>query len=212
MDRVHLGMDILAIGRRMWLRGFVAANDGNISTRLADGSYLVTPSGVSKGLMEQDSLLRIDGSGNLLSGAGKITTEIGMHLMVYRNRPDVQAVVHAHPPYATTLAAAELPLDKEILPEIVVFLGQVPLAPYATPSTPEVASSIRPFLADYDAMLLSHHGVLTYGASLDEAYAKLERVESCAQIYFNLLQIGRVRELPPEAVEKLKELREQFKQ
>ena len=207
MAREQTEKEILAIGRRMWRQGYVAANDGNISVRLADGSFLVTPSGVSKGRMRPGTLLRVDSNGGLLAGKGTVTSELGMHLMVYRQHPDVRAVMHAHPPYATTLAAAELPLDKEILPELVIFLGQVPLAPYATPSTPEVAASIQPFLADHDAILLSHHGVLTYGSTLEDAYAKLERVEACAQIYYNLLLLDRVRVLPPEAVDKLKSLR-----
>ena len=207
MTEWALRQEIVEIGRRMWQRGYVAANDGNISVRLDDGSLLVTPTGVSKGFMEPDAILRLDPYGNVVTGGRRVTTEVQMHLAVYRECPDIRTVVHAHPPYATTFAAAEMPLNRPILPEIVVFLDEVPLAPYATPSTDEMGKSLQGLIPDYKAILLSHHGLITTGQTLMEAYFQLERVENYAQVVFNLMMMDRVRELPAEAVEKLKKLR-----
>lgn len=200
-----LRREIVDIGETMWQKGYVAANDGNISVRLPDGSLLVTPSGVSKGRMTPEMILRLDLKGNV-EGNGRISTEVQMHQEVYRQRPDVMAVVHAHPVYATTFAAAEMALERPLLPEIVVFLDKIPLASYATPSTDEVAQSIREIIRDHNALLLSHHGALTVGTSLEEAYLAMERVESYSHIVFNLMLIGRVKELPQAAVERLKDL------
>lgn len=205
-SEVSLRQEIVDIGRWMWEKGFVAANDGNISVRMPDGSLLVTPSGVSKGMMNPEMILRLDVRGNV-EGKGRISTEVQMHQEVYRQRPDVSAVVHAHPIYATTFAAAELSLDRPLLPEILVFLKEIPLAEYATPSTKEVALSIRELIKGHDALLLSHHGAVTVGSSLKEAYYAMERVESYAHIVFNLMMLDRVKELPHGAVERLKNLR-----
>jgi L-fuculose-phosphate aldolase len=206
MTQLALRQEIVEVGRRMWQRGYVAANDGNISVRLEDGSLLVTPTGVSKGFMAPDSILRLDAHGNVVSGGGRITTEVQMHLAVYKECPEIRTVVHAHPPYATTFAAAELPLERPILPEIVLFLDKVPLAPYATPSTDEMGKSLHGLIPQYKAILLSHHGLITMGQTLMEAYFQLERVENYAQVVFNLMMMDRVRELSAEAVEKLKKL------
>ena len=206
MNENALRREIVEIGRWMWKKGYVAANDGNISARLSDGTLLVTPSGVSKGRMTAEMILRLDTRGNV-EGHGRISTEVRMHQEVYRQRSDVSAVVHAHPIYATTFAAAELGLERPLLPEIIVFLDKIPLASYATPSTDEVPDSIRELIADHNALLLSHHGALTVGRTLEEAYLAMERVESYAQIVFNLMLLDRVREIPPEAVEKLKKLK-----
>lgn len=205
--QTELRLIMVEIGRRMWQRGFVAANDGNMSVRLNHGKFLVTPSGISKGFIRPEQLLIIDESGQILAGEGTVTTELKMHLAVYRRRPDVGAVVHAHPIFATTFAAAEMALDQLFLTETLLATGPVPLAPYATPSTEEVPASIEGLIEDHDALLLSRHGVLTVGKDLQDAYFKLERVEHCAHIHFNLMLWGHASELSGEAVQKLLEVK-----
>lgn len=201
---------MVEIGRRMWEKEFVAANDGNLSVRLNEREFLATPSGVSKGFMDPEKLLVIDGSGHVLKGDGRVTSEIKMHLEVYSRRPEVRAVVHAHPIYATTFAAAETALDRLILPEMAMTTGPIPLAAYATPSTDEVPASIRGLIENHDALLLSRHGVLTLGKDLHDAYFKLERVEHCAHIHFNLTLWGRAKELDGDEIEKLIKVKEEL--
>jgi L-fuculose-phosphate aldolase len=158
---------ILDVCRRLAARGFVAATDGNVSVRLADGNILTTRSGVSKGAMAERDLVEVTPEGIRRSGEGKPSTELGMHLAIYRARSDINAVVHAHPVYATGFAAARLALDAPVFPEVVAVFGGIPLAPYATPSTGEVEASIAPFLKTHEAILLSNHGAVTYAASLE---------------------------------------------
>ncbi|HEX2952782.1 MAG TPA: class II aldolase/adducin family protein [Bacillota bacterium] len=205
-----LRSEILEIGRRMWQRNYVAANDGNISVRLDDERYLITPSGVSKGFMDAGSILVVDREGNILEGTGKASSEMKMHLMIYQLRSEIQAVVHAQPIFATTFAAAECALDIPILTEVAQTIGNIPLAPYATPSTDEVPESIRPLIPRHDAILLSHHGVVTYGKSLIDAYDKMERVEHYAAILFNLMTLNRVETISPENLVKLQEVKERL--
>ncbi|HSA24843.1 MAG TPA: class II aldolase/adducin family protein, partial [Myxococcota bacterium] len=150
--------ELVEYGRRLWLRGFVAANDGNLSVRLDGERVLTTPTGVSKGFMAPDDLLVTDLGGARVEGRGRPSSELPMHLEIYRGRPDVRAVVHAHPPVATAFAVAGIPLDQCLLPEMVVSLGAIPIAPYGTPSTEEIPASIRPFVPRCDAVLLANHG------------------------------------------------------
>lgn len=194
---------IVEVGRRCYDRGYLAASDGNISLRLDGGVIAATPSGLCKGRLQPADVVLLDPTGRLLEGSRAASSEILLHLDIYRHRPDVAAVVHAHPVVATGFAVARLPLAACVLPEIALALGDVPLAPYATPSTPEVPASIRPKLANHNAFLLANHGTVTLGATLDEAYYRLEKVEQFAQIMLVARQLGRVNQLTPDDVRKL---------
>ena len=161
--------ELCEIGRRIYNDGFVAANDGNFSVKIDDNTYYVTPTGVSKGFMTPEMICKVDGQGNLkeANGPWKPSSEFKMHVKVYQQRPDVNAVVHAHPPIATSFAIAGIPLDKLIMPEAIIFLGAVPIAQYGTPSTMEIPESLEPYLQDYDAILLANHGALSFGCDLN---------------------------------------------
>jgi L-fuculose-phosphate aldolase len=182
----------------------VTATDGNVSVRLAGGNILTTRSGVNKGMVSEKDFVEVSLNGEQIGGGGKPSTEIGMHLYIYQQRPDVKAVVHAHPIYATGFATARIPLDNCMFPEVIVGLGAIPLAGYATPSTPEVAASLAPFVKNADAILLSNHGVVTYGSELYEAYYKMEKVEHAAHITFVASMLGGARALTAEDVERLR--------
>jgi L-fuculose-phosphate aldolase len=189
----------------------VAATDGNLSARLDAERLLVTASGLSKGFLSTDDLvvLRLDGqAASSYRGRGnRASSEIAMHLEVYRQRPDVNAVVHAHPPLAIAFSIAGVSLARCVLPEVIVTLGGIPTADYATPGTMEVPESIRQAVREYDAIILAHHGSLTVGRTLWEAYLRLEKVEHTAEITLAAQQLGRVTTLSPQAVEKLAEMR-----
>jgi L-fuculose-phosphate aldolase len=204
---------ILEIGKRMWSRGFVAANDGNISARVGENEILTTPTGVSKGHMVPEMIIRMDLDGNLLSRYGdyRPTSEVKMHLEAYRHRDDIGAVVHAHPPFCTSFAVAGIALDKMILPEAILSLGAVSIAPYGTPSTHEVPDSILPIIEKSDALLLANHGALTLGDDLMAAYFRLETLEHSARILHLALQLGNANPVPGEKVAALMELRERMK-
>ncbi|QQK09012.1 class II aldolase/adducin family protein [Miniphocaeibacter halophilus] len=205
---------ICEIGKRVWERNMVAANDGNFSVKLENGDILCTPTGVSKGFMTPDMICKINSSGELLESdkIHKPSSEIKMHLRVYKRRSDVKAVVHAHPMYATSHAISGVPLNKQIIPESTILLGEVPLAKYGLPSTNEIPNSIEPFLDDYDAVLLENHGALTWGTSLNDAYFKLEGLEFYAQLNFvsSILGNGEVNELSNYEVNRLMEIRTQM--
>src|SRR5205807_6232852 len=163
MNEHKLKEQICEIGRRLYNRGFAAANDGNITIRLNDKEILSTPTMVSKGFMEPEDICKVDYTGKQLAGTRKRTSECLLHLAVYKERPDVQAVVHCHPPYATTFAVAREPIPKCVLPEVEVFLGEVPMADYATPGTQQFADTILPFLKDCNTIILANHGTGTFG-------------------------------------------------
>ncbi|WP_045514851.1 class II aldolase/adducin family protein [Neobacillus niacini] len=173
---------ICEIGRRMYNRNYVAANDGNISVKVRPNAIWTTPTGVSKGYMTPDMMVKMDLSGKILSGNLKPSSEVKMHLRVYNENPEVNAVVHAHPPVATSFAIAGICLDKPILPEAIVLLGTVPVAPYALPGTQEVPDSIAPYCKEHNAVLLANHGALTWGRDLVEAYFRMESLEHYATI------------------------------
>jgi len=200
--------DIVEVGRRIWQRGYVAASDGNISIRLSDGRILITPTGLSKGFLEPDDLVVVDASGKKLSGRREPTSELAMHIFVYESRPDVCSVVHAHPPKATGFAVAGVHLAQCVLPEVILTLGGVPLAQYATPSTSEVPASIEQFIRSYNAMLLRSHGVLTLGDDVFQAYYRMETVEHFAEITLAARALGGAPPLSSEEVQKLLRARE----
>jgi L-fuculose-phosphate aldolase len=173
---------ICEIGRRVYNRNYVAANDGNISVKVGPNEIWTTPTGVSKGYMNPDMMVKLDLSGKVVFGNLKPSSEVKMHLRVYNENPEVNAVVHAHPPVATSFAIAGIPLDKPVLPEAIVLLGNVPVAPYALPGTQEVPDSIAPYCKTHNAVLLANHGALTWGRDLMEAYFRMESLEHYATI------------------------------
>lgn len=173
---------ILDIGKRMYIKGFVAANDGNITCRVGPNAIWATPTGVSKGFMKPEMLVKLDLSGKVLQGSAKPSSEIKMHLRVYEEDPQVMGVTHAHPPISTAFAVAGIGLEKPILTEGVLNLGVVPVAKYATPGTEEVPNSIAPFVKDYHAVLLANHGALSWGKDVYEAFYRLESVEYYASL------------------------------
>lgn len=184
-------------------RGFVAAMDGNLSVRLANGRILVTPTGVSKGAMRPGDMVIVDLDGRQVSGRRNVTSEIGMHLLIYRMRPDIEAIVHAHPPTATGFAAAGMALTEPLVCEVVMGLGCIPLARYGTPGTSELAQTLEPYVPAYDAILMSNHGVVTYGDTLEHAYMKMETVEHFAEIALVTHLLGRQQPLKDVEIEKL---------
>jgi L-fuculose-phosphate aldolase len=218
LNRVHIMLNeaelceqICEVGRRMYAAGMVAANDGNLSVRLGEDRFLATPTGVSKGFMSPEMMVLVDQAGRS-SGAGKPSTEILMHLFIYRERPEVNAVTHAHPIHATGFATAGLALEGCVAAEIIATVGSIPLAEYGTPSTPELAESLRPHIHRADAILLANHGVVTMGRDLWEAYFRLERVEHYARIISVARQLGGEKLLQRDEVEKLFALRGKYGQ
>jgi L-fuculose-phosphate aldolase len=205
----ELRQKIVEIGRRIYDNGFVAASDGNISARLADGTILTTPTMVCKGRMTEEMLVLVDINGQRLRRDERNpSSEFSMHKEIYQLRPDVHAIVHAHPPFGTGFAVANVPLDKPLLSEVILTLGCVPLTGYGTPSTRELSDSLSPFIPHHDALLLANHGAVAYGPDLEMAYARMETLEHFAKITLIARIVGRPRELPPEAIEKLLDVRE----
>ncbi len=195
--------EIVRVGRLLYERRYVVAGEGNLSVRLGPGRYLVTPAGAVKGDLTPDELVEVDDDGRPRS-PGRPSSEWPLHAEIYRQRPDVSAVCHAHPPRATAYACARRVLPASILPEAVQLLGgEVPLAPYATPGTPEMAASIRPLIARHQALLLANHGVVTVGGSLEEAYRRLETVERVAEVALDAERLGGAVRLTPRQVRKL---------
>ncbi len=202
--------EIVEIGRRIHQLGFVAAYDGNISARLDNHRILSTPTTISKGMMEADDLVIVDYEGKKISGRRNVTSEIAMHLLIYRRRPDVHAVVHAHPPIATGYAAAGLSLNKALVSEVVLSLGCIPLARYGTPGTPELTEALTPLVGSHDAILMANHGVVTYGPDLMRAYFTMETVEHFAKISLVTELLGRQVLLSEREVDKLLAARERY--
>src|SRR5687768_10286895 len=199
--------DIVEVGRRLWERGYVASNDGNISVRLDETRLMTTPKNVSKGFMTPDMMVVTDLDGKKIAGERDPSSELKMHLEVYRNRADIRAVVHAHPPTATGFAVAGIPLDRAVLAEVLTTLGSIPIAAYATPSTQELPEAVRKYIKAHDGMLLANHGALTVGADLFSAYFKMETVEHFAKISLVARLLGRENLIAREEVLRLQELR-----
>ncbi len=198
--------DVIQVGKRMYDRGYVASNDGNISVRLSENRLLITMTGVSKGYLTPEQLIVVDYDGRVVSGDHEPSSEMKMHLMVYRERPDVHAVAHAHPPTATGFSVAGINLPENLLPEVIVSLGSIPTAPYGTPGTMELVESLRKYVCDHDAILLENHGALTLGPDIITAYHKMETVEHIAQIALVARLLGRVNTIDDENVGKLVQL------
>ena len=199
----HHRADIVRAGQLVFEKGWVAANAGNITVRLDENRILATPTGVSKGMLSPEDLIITDLDGQRLHGDRDVTSEMGMHLTIYQQRPDIHAVVHAHPPTATGFAVAHRALDHGILPEVIVGLGAIPLAAYGEPGTPALGDSLRPYLDRYEAILLTNHGAVTFGATLQSAYFRMETVEHTARITLAAELAGGVKNLPRAEIEKL---------
>ena len=199
--------DIVEVGRRLWQRGFVASNDGNISVRLDDRRLITTPKSVSKGFMTADMMVVTDFEGKKLAGDRDPSSELKMHLQVYRDRADARAVVHAHPPTATGFAVAGIPLDRAVLAEVVTTLGSIPIAEYATPSTDELPIACSKYLKAHDGLLLANHGALAIGPDLFTAYYRMETIEHFAKISLVTRMLGRENLLSRDEVQRLQGLR-----
>ena len=210
MSVESLRADIVEIGRRMYARGYTASNDGNISVRIGADRLLMTPKSVCKGFMTPDMMCVTDLNGKKIAGDRDPSSEALMHLEVYRQRPDINAVVHAHPPIATGFAVAGIPLDRAVLAEVLTTLGSIPLAEYATPSTSELPEAIRKYIRAHDGMLLANHGALTVGADLFGAYYKMETIEHFAHISLVARLLGRENLISREEVTRLQGLRDTY--
>jgi len=194
---------LVEICKKVYEKGFVAATDGNISAITSNNTFLITRSGISKGEVSEEDILEIDASGKILEGKGKLSTEFKIHLFAYSRRPDVNAVVHCHPVFATAFAAVGEDLSKHIFPEVILTLGKIPLCKYETPSTDGLALSMEPYIDFAWAFLLQNHGAVTLGHNLDDAYYKMEKLEHTAQTIFAAKLLGGEKEL---SFEKVKEL------
>lgn len=206
----ELRQDIVEVGKLVYQKGWVAANDGNISIRLDDNRILCTPTGVSKGMMKVDDLIVCDSLGKKLSGRLERTSELAMHTTIYDLRPDIRSVVHAHPPVATGFAAAGRSLNLALLPEVIIGLGCVPLADYGLPGTPALTEGMLPYIPKYDAMLMENHGAVCYGESVFKAFFKMETLEHFARITFVAEMLGGAKVLPKAEVDKLFDSRTRY--
>lgn len=211
MDNLEqkLRSQICDIGRNLFNKDFIAANDGNISARLSENEILTTPRAVSKGYLEPHMIVKVNLQGEVLEAAEgyRPSTETKMHLRIYNELPEMKGVVHAHPPYATAFAIKGEALDKMMMPESVIMIGDIPLAEYGTPSTEEIPDSLMPFLGKKTAVLLENHGALTWGTDVMEAYLNMERLEYTAKITFITRMIDGERELPQHRIDELVALR-----
>ncbi|MDX9991737.1 MAG: class II aldolase/adducin family protein [Anaerolineales bacterium] len=206
---------IVEAGRLAYVQGLMPANNGNISARMGEDRMVITPSTLCKGRLEWDDLLIVDLEGKVLKAdprkKRRVSSETPMHLEAYRQRPDIRAIIHAHPPHATALTVAGIPLPVDVLPELLEGLGPVPTTAFATPSTDENAQAIREHIRRHDAILIRNHGVITVGQDLDEALINLERVEHVARVIVLAHGLGHIEHLPSEMVEKLHALRRLMK-
>ena len=209
-ERQHR-LAIVQFGRLLHANRFVAATDGNLSVRLDETRLLATPTCISKGRMRASDLVIVDMEGKRLAGARTVSSEIGMHLLIYRLRPDVHGIVHAHPPTATAFAASGYDLNRPLVCEVVVGLGSIPLARYGTPGTPELSDALAPLIPQHDAILMANHGVVTFGSSLESAFMKMETVEHFARIALVAHLLGNEQPLGEKEVEKLHEVRHRYK-
>ena len=206
----QLHNEIVEIGTRLWQRGMIAGSDGNISARLNHDSILITPAGVAKGKLDAGQLVTVDNDGNKISGNGRPSSEKAMHLIVYERRSDICACVHSHAPNATAFAVTGIEPDQDVLAETVMSVGRIPLVPYALPGSDALAKSLALFVEKYNAFLLENHGLLTVGRTLEEAYRRHEVVEHYAGILIKALRLGPVKQIPPEDVARLENLRREM--
>ncbi len=206
-----LRKELVETCKRMYQRGFIAATDGNVSIKVNENRILFTPSGICKGFLEPDQIIVTDKTGNKIAGKGKVTTEIFMHLAAYQERPDINAVVHGHPPTTIAFTFANIDFEKYLLPEVVITLGSIPVIPYELTGTYELASGIKPFIKNADAVVLEKHGVVAVGKDVFDAYYKLEKVEHNAHIFYMAKQLGNIYPLTNEQLKDLHILRAKMK-
>ncbi len=213
MNSCEIKEQICEICHRMWQLGWVAANDGNVSVSMGDGTFWVTPTGISKSFITPESLVRINTLGEVIEGAAGLapSSEVKMHLCCYKEREDVGAVVHAHPPTATGYAVAHVHMDEYTMIESVIAIGSVPVTPYGTPSTDEVPKAITPYLPDHDALLLANHGALTVGSDLITAYYRMETLELWAKVNLTARLLGGAREITRPNIDRLCAMRTGYK-
>jgi L-fuculose-phosphate aldolase len=205
--------ELCTVGEKIWLKGFCAGNEGNHSVRISDDRVLITPSGVSKGMLTPEMICTCDMDGTVVSGPAdyKPSSERKVHIAIYRHRPDVKAVIHSHPPHATAFAVANIPLPEGIHPEAEVFLGRVPTAHYATPSTDDLPESILPLIGpETNTVLMGNHGSVSFDTTLIGAYYKLEILDAYCRILLLTKQIGRANVLSPAQMDELLKVKEQF--
>lgn len=198
------------IGRRIWMRGYVAANDGNFSCRLDDDRVLTTPTQVSKGFMQPSDLCTVNFAGEQIGGTRRATSEMLMHLHIFRRRPDVRAIIHAHPPHATAFAVVQEPVPKCVLPEVEIALGEIPILKYATPGTQALAESFDPHLKDFTVFLMANHGALTLGRDPLDAYHKMEILDQYCRILLLVHQLGRLNQITSEGMADLFEIKQRL--
>ncbi len=210
MNEFKLKEQICEIGRRVYAKGFAAANDGNITVRLSEREFLCTPTMVSKGFLKPEDICKIDIEGKQLAGVRKRSSEVLLHLAIYKQRPDVKACVHCHPPHATAFAVAHEPIPKCILPEVEVFLGEVPLAVYETPGGQKFADTVVPFAKDCNTIILANHGTLTFGPDLEKAYWNTEIIDAYCRILILAKQLGRINYFDEQKTRELLELKKRL--
>src|SRR5262245_5869237 len=210
MNEYKIKEQMCEIGRRLYARGFAAANDGNITVRLNDKEILCTPTLVSKGFMKPDDICKVDYDGKQLAGTRKRTSEVLLHLVVYKLNPNVQAVVHCHPPHATAFAVAQEPIPKCVLPEVEVFLGEVPIARYETPGGQKFAETIVPYLKDCNTIILANHGTVSFGPDLEKAYWNTEIIDAYCKILILARQLGRVHYFTEQQTQELLDLKKRL--
>jgi L-fuculose-phosphate aldolase len=209
-NEYKLKEQICEIGRRLYNKGFAAANDGNITIRLNEREVLCTPTMVSKGFMKPEDICKVDYEGKQLAGTRKRSSEVLLHLAVYKERSDINAVVHCHPPYATAFAVAGEPIPKCILPEVEVFLGEVPMAVYETPGTQKFAETIVPYVKDCNTIILANHGTVTWGPTLENAYFNTEIIDAYCKILMLARQLGRVNYFSEQQTRELLDLKKRI--
>src|SRR5215468_1670359 len=210
MNEYKLKEQICEIGRRLYNRGFAAANDGNITIRLNDKEILCTPTLVSKGFLKPEDICKVDYEGKQLAGIRKRTSEVLLHLAVYKQRPDVMAVVHCHPPHATAFAVAHEPIPKCVLPEVEVFLGEVPISRYETPGGQKFAETIVPYVKDCNTIILANHGTVTFGPDLEKAYWNSEIIDAYCKILLLSKLLGNVNYFTQQQTKELLDLKKRL--
>ncbi len=204
-----LKKNLIEIGRSLYRSGMIAGTDGNLSARIDEQRVLVTRRGVAKGRLKNGDFVVVDLNGNVLKTRVQPSSEAAMHLTVYKERPDVGACIHSHPPFATSFAVAGIKLERNVLPEVAVFVGDIPLIDYAPPGIGAISKAIQPYVADNNAFLLRNHGLLTIGRTIDEAFHRHETVEHYARIMFLASRLGQVNTIPDDDLIRLDEIRKQ---
>jgi L-fuculose-phosphate aldolase len=210
VNEYKLKEQICEVGRHVYAKGFAAANDGNITVRLNEREFLCTPTMVSKGFLKPEDICKVDLEGKQLAGVRKRSSEVLLHLAIYKQRPDVKACVHCHPPHATAFAVAHEPIPKCILPEVEVFLGEVPLAVYETPGGQKFADTVVPFAKDCNTIILANHGTLTFGPDLEKAYWNTEIIDAYCRILILAKQLGRINYFDEQKTRELLELKKRM--